>query len=105
MLAAVCVATHLAATNTSPAQDAATIKRGKEIFTTIAQPACSLCHTLADAGSTAEIGVNLDERKPTEERVQAAVRGGVGIMPAYGGTLSDEEIEAVARYVASAASK
>ena len=34
---------------------------GKEIFTTTAQPACSTCHTLEEAGATQTIGPNLDE--------------------------------------------
>lgn len=83
------------------AQDAADAELGKQIFTAKAQPPCGLCHALADAGATGEIGPSLDELKPTEERVRAAVRGGIGVMPAYE-TLSEEEIEAVARYVATA---
>jgi mono/diheme cytochrome c family protein len=61
-----------------------------------------LCHTLADAGSTAEIGPNLDELKPTAEQVAAAVGDGVGVMPAYQETLTEEQIAAVAAYVAEA---
>jgi cytochrome c6 len=34
---------------------------GKEIFTTTAQPTCSTCHTLKEAGATQTIGPNLDE--------------------------------------------
>ncbi|WP_425450114.1 c-type cytochrome [Virgifigura deserti] len=84
------------------AQDAAGEERGKQVFTT-AEPPCSLCHTLADAGATGNIGPNLDELKPTEGQVRAAVSGGVGVMPAYGGTLSEEQIAAVAEYVATVA--
>jgi mono/diheme cytochrome c family protein len=33
---------------------------GKEIFTEVAQPACSSCHTFTPAGSTQTLGPNLD---------------------------------------------
>jgi cytochrome c6 len=85
------------------AQDAAGEELGRQVFTTTAQPPCALCHTLADAGATGAIGPNLDELKPTEGQVRAAVRGGVGVMPAYGETLSEEQIAAVAEYVATVA--
>jgi mono/diheme cytochrome c family protein len=34
---------------------------GKEIFTRVADPACSTCHTLSEAGATGTLGPNLDE--------------------------------------------
>ncbi|WP_111494319.1 SorU family sulfite dehydrogenase c-type cytochrome subunit [Marinobacter bohaiensis] len=73
---------------------------GRIVFTQTAQPACALCHTLADAGSSAEIGPDLDQLKPTAEQVVTAVRYGVGIMPAFEESLSEAEIDAVAQYVA-----
>ena len=103
-----CIVACLSIALTSPAaraQDAATLERGKNIFTTEAQPSCAVCHTLADAGATGEIGINLDDFKPTEQQVQAAVRDGVGVMPAYKQSLSEEQIEAVAQYVAKAVRK
>ena len=45
-------------TGQQPAGDPAA---GKEIFTTTAQPSCSTCHTLKEAGATQTIGPNLDE--------------------------------------------
>jgi cytochrome c6 len=78
---------------------------GKEIFTSTAMPPCALCHTLAAAGASGEIGPNLDELRPDEDKVRRAVRGGLGNMPAYEGQLSAAEIDAVARYVASAAAR
>jgi mono/diheme cytochrome c family protein len=59
---------------------------------------------LADAHAAGRIGPNLDEMKPTVKRVQAAVKRGVGNMPAYEDRLSEKEIADVARYVAAAAS-
>ncbi len=84
------------------AQEAGNDGLGKQVFTTESQPPCALCHTLADAGSTAEIGPNLDDLNPTQEQVAAAVRDGVGIMPAYAETLTEEQISAVSEYVAKA---
>lgn len=84
------------------AQDAGGAALGKRIFTSESQPPCGLCHALADAGASGAVGPSLDDLKPTEEQVRAAVRGGVGVMPAYE-SLSEEEIAAVARYVATAA--
>jgi mono/diheme cytochrome c family protein len=45
-------------TGQQPAGDPAA---GREIFTTTAQPPCSTCHTLKEAGATQTIGPNLDE--------------------------------------------
>lgn len=78
---------------------------GKQVFTTIAQPPCMICHTLAAVGATGEIGPNLDQMKPTEDVVQRAVERGVGNMPAFGEILNKEQIQAVARFVAKAARK
>ncbi len=78
---------------------------GKQVFTTLSNPRCAVCHTLKDAGAEGAIGPGLDELRPTAERVQAAVLSGVGIMPSYGGTLTDEQIAALARYVAHASRK
>jgi cytochrome c6 len=83
------------------AQDAADAGLGKRVFTAEAAPPCGLCHALADAGATGEIGPSLDQLKPTEEQIRAPVSDGVGAMPAYE-TLSEEKIAAVARYVATA---
>lgn len=74
-------------------------EKGKQVFTQEAQPSCTVCHTLSDAGSAGAIGPNLDELKPSREQVINAVTGGVGIMPAFEDSLSSEQIQAVARYV------
>ena len=34
---------------------------GKQIFTSVADPACSTCHTLSAAGATGTVGPNLDD--------------------------------------------
>lgn len=71
--------------------------KGKTIF--LEQGNCAACHTLLDAGSDANIGPNLNEIRPDIMRVIVAVTNGIGVMPAYQGELSPEEIEAVAYYV------
>ncbi|PSJ44071.1 sulfide dehydrogenase [Zobellella endophytica] len=76
---------------------------GRLVFTQQAQPSCGLCHTLNDAGSTGQIGPDLDTLRPTAEQVRQAVSGGVGVMPAFGDSLSAEQIAAVAHYVATVA--
>jgi mono/diheme cytochrome c family protein len=75
---------------------------GKQVFTTIAQPPCALCHALAAANATGEIGPSLDELKPNEEKVRRAVERGVGNMPPFGEVLSKEQIDAVTKFVADA---
>ncbi len=82
--------------------DTAMLARGKALFQTQATPACAICHTLADAGSAAAVGPNLNELKPDLEQVRRALRDGVGIMPSFADTLSEDEMNAVAEYVVSA---
>jgi mono/diheme cytochrome c family protein len=72
---------------------------GKRIFL----DSCGSCHTLADAGATGTAGPDLDSLKPEYARVVRQVTRGGGIMPAFGGSFSDREIEEVAAYVAAAA--
>ena len=60
---------------------------------------------LSDAKSDGNIGPNLNEITPTKERVLAAVTRGIGVMPAYEGILTEEEIDAVAQYVSIASQK
>ena len=74
---------------------------GRRLFTKDATPPCALCHTLADAGATANVGPSLDELKPDAQRVMQAVKAGIGAMPAYT-QLSAEQVQALARYVARA---
>jgi cytochrome c6 len=64
---------------------------------------CATCHTLAAAGSTGTIGPNLDESRPSQELAVDRVTNGMGAMPSFEGTLSPEQIQAVAEYVATSA--
>jgi cytochrome c6 len=87
----------------SGADPGAPAELGKEVFTTIAQPPCGACHTLADAGTAGTTGPNLDEQQPTEEDAKLMVTEGAGVMPGYGPLLTQEQIDAVANYVSSVA--
>jgi mono/diheme cytochrome c family protein len=87
------------------AAEEAALALGREVFTERAEPRCALCHTLADTGAAGDVGPNLDEMAPEAARIRAAVASGVGVMPPYAETLTPEEIDAVAAYVAAAAAK
>jgi mono/diheme cytochrome c family protein len=66
---------------------------------------CGSCHTLKEAGTSGEVGPNLDELEPSEATVEHQVINGGGSMPAFGneGILKPNEIKAVATYVSSVA--
>ena len=81
--------------------DAAELQAGRTLFISGAVPACAVCHTLAEAGASGQVGPSLDELKPDAGRVEMAVRNCIGVMPAFE-SLSDEEVAAVSRYVAHA---
>lgn len=77
---------------------------GKKVFLELSEPQCALCHTLADARATGEVGPILDELKPTADRVRTAVTNGIGPMPANSG-LTKEQVDALAMYVSTVAGK
>ncbi len=83
------------------AGESAMLAEGKSIFTST----CGSCHTLAAAGTSGEVGPNLDELEPSQSTVEHQVQNGGGGMPAFGkeGQLSAEEIKAVATYVSAEA--
>ena len=76
---------------------------GLEVYRDKAQ--CGTCHTLQAAGSEENIGPNLDQLKPTIPQIIYAVTNGIGVMQAWEGILTDEEIEAVAYYVFNSTNK
>jgi outer membrane protein assembly factor BamB len=78
-----------------------TLAAGEEVFDTT----CSSCHTLAAAGTSGTVGPNLDELKPNQALVEKQVTNGGGGMPAFGGSLSKEEIKNVAEFVSHWAGK
>ena len=70
---------------------------GLEVYNNKAQ--CGVCHTLQAASSAGNIGPNLDQHKPSIAQIIYAVTNGIGVMQAWEGILTNEEIEAVAYYV------
>jgi len=85
----------------SSAEGGSTLTAGEETFDTT----CSSCHTLAAAGTNGTVGPNLDELKPNQGLVEKQVTNGGGGMPAFGESLSKEEIKNVAEFVSHWAGK
>ena len=79
------------------------MKLGLEVFNEKAQ--CGTCHSLKSAGSTGNIGPNLDNLKPQLTQIIMAVKYGIGVMPPWEGILTDQEIEAVAYYIYNSINK
>ena len=76
---------------------------GFEVYSSKGQ--CGVCHTLQAAGSKGQIGPNLDQLKPTTPQIINCCTNGIGVMQAWEGILTDEEIEAVAYYVFNSTNK
>ena len=76
---------------------------GLEVYNNKAQ--CGACHMLRAAGSEGQIGPNLDMLKPQMLEIITAVTNGIGVMQAWEGILTYEEIEAVAYYVFNSTNK
>ena len=76
---------------------------GLDVYNNKAQ--CGVWHTLQAAGSSGNIGSNLDQLKPTMPRIISAITSGIGVMQAWEGILTYEEIEAVAYYVFNSTNK
>jgi mono/diheme cytochrome c family protein len=65
------------------------------------QDNCATCHTLSAAGASGVVGPNLDNLSLSAAEIVATVRSGPGVMPSFAGELSEQEISAVAAFVAS----
>ena len=70
-----------------------------------AEAGCGSCHTFKAAGSTGTVGPNLDDLKPSFDRVVRQVTNGGGGMPSFKDELTKQEIDDVARYVSSGGSQ
>jgi mono/diheme cytochrome c family protein len=98
-------------TGQQPAGDPAA---GKEIFTTTAQPPCSSCHTLKEAGATQTIGPNLDEvlkgkdaafihESIVDPNAEVATGYQSGIMPGtYGEQLDEQQLADLVAFLVQA---
>jgi mono/diheme cytochrome c family protein len=80
---------------------AAAASDGKSIFATN----CASCHTFKAAGASGTVGPNLDTLKPPLALVKHQVENGGGAMPAFKGTLTPKQIDAVSKFVADNAGK
>ncbi len=78
-----------------------TSTNGEVIFKT----KCGGCHTLAAAGTTGTKGPNLDQLKPPFPIAKRQVINGGAVMPPFKNVLTDQQITAVAKYVAENAGK
>jgi mono/diheme cytochrome c family protein len=88
--------TTTAATSTAAESSGGDAAGGEEVF---ASAGCGGCHTLAAAGSTGTTGPNLDDLQPDFDRVVRQVTNGGAVMPAFGDTLSEQQINDVAAFV------
>jgi mono/diheme cytochrome c family protein len=86
------------ATTTSAGGNAGNASSGKAIF---ASAGCASCHTLKAAGANGTIGPNLDDRKPSVDKVVERVTEGKGVMPSFKGQLTASQIQSVAAFVSS----
>ena len=66
---------------------------------------CGSCHVLKDAGGTGHVGPSFDGTVNTVDFVKGRITNGQGAMPAFGGIMSDEEIDLLAKYIVEASEK
>lgn len=64
---------------------------------------CGSCHTLGAANTSGQVGPNLDELKPDQATVRAAIEEGPGVMPSD--LLQGADADAIAAYVAQNAGR
>jgi mono/diheme cytochrome c family protein len=86
-------------TKPAPAPSGGDAAAGKAVFESAG---CTSCHTLKAAGSNGTVGPNLDDRKPSADKVIERVTNGKGAMPPFKGQLSEKQIQDVAAFVSSA---
>ncbi len=85
-------------TTPGPGEPAGDAAAGEAVFATAG---CGGCHTLEAAGSSGNVGPNLDEAKPDAALVVDRVTNGKDGMPSFKGQLSEKQIQDVAAYVAA----
>ncbi len=73
------------------------VTQGRQLFN---DWSCGACHVLSDAGGTGPVGPSLDGNTLIDhDFIVGRVTHGQGAMPGFGGQMSDEEIDLVARYI------
>ena len=83
---------------TAPAATTSAVAEGKEVF---ASAGCVTCHTLAAAGATGTVGPDLGKTTLTAGQIAGVITNGRGGMPSFADQLSEDEIAAVAAYLAA----
>lgn len=73
---------------------------GRAVFD---EAGCGGCHVLSAAGSSGNVGPNLDESQPDFGLVVDRVTNGEGAMPSFSDRLSEQEIRDVAAFVSESA--
>ena len=95
----VAIAAYVASVAGEPVEDGgAAADDPQAIFT----QSCGSCHVLSDAGTSGEVGPNLDESSVTVEQAAEQIANGGGGMPAFGDQLTEEQIQALAEYLVEA---
>jgi mono/diheme cytochrome c family protein len=69
---------------------------GEKVF---ASAGCGGCHTLEAAGSSGNVGPNLDDAKPPASLVVERVTKGKSPMPSFADQLDEQQIQDVAAFV------
>ena len=69
---------------------------GEAVF---ASAGCGGCHALEAAGSSGNVGPNLDDSQPDHDLVVERVTNGAGAMPSFAEQLDEAQIQDVAAYV------
>jgi mono/diheme cytochrome c family protein len=80
-------------------------QRGHKVFMETSSPTCASCHTFGHAGTKTVVGPNLDQMRPSRDKIRSSVTQGVGVMPTQKGILTPAQIEDVASYLLEAAGR
>ncbi len=83
-------------TPTTEAEVKGNPEAGKTVF---ANAGCGGCHTLKAAGSSGQVGPNLDDSKPALDKILDRVTNGKSPMPAFKDSLTKQQIADVAAFV------
>jgi mono/diheme cytochrome c family protein len=86
-------------TSTSASGASGDVAAGEHVFVSAG---CGSCHTLAAAHTSGTVGPDLDQLKPSQAAVVSQVTNGGPGMPSFSGRLTTTQIQAVAKFVASA---
>ncbi|WP_183030116.1 c-type cytochrome [Altericroceibacterium spongiae] len=72
--------------------------KGRELFQNWS---CGACHLMKDAGGTGRAGPSLDTGSRSVKFIASRIANGQGAMPPFSGSLTDEEIDILAHYIAA----